>query len=51
MPVNMLIEKGAWMQRARDDKAIRRNKSAAASPTPAPIEPLSELVSTEDPVA
>jgi hypothetical protein len=38
--------KGAWMQRARDDKAFRRNKSAAAEPS-ATIAPLEELVSSE----
>jgi hypothetical protein len=34
------------MQRARDDKAFRRNKSAAAEPS-ATIAPLEELVSSE----
>jgi hypothetical protein len=41
-----LMKQGAWMQRARDDKAFRRNKSAAAEPT-ATIAPLEELVSSE----
>jgi hypothetical protein len=36
------------MQRARDDKAFRRNKSAAAAlPSPTPIQPLEELVSSD----
>jgi len=43
---NIADVKGAWMQRARDDKAFRRNKSAAAEPS-ATIAPLEELVSSE----
>jgi hypothetical protein len=34
------------MQRARDDKAFRRNKSAAAEPS-ATIAPLEQLVGSE----
>jgi len=39
-------DQGAWMQRARDDKAFRRNKAAVAEPS-ATIAPLEELIVLE----